>query len=196
LKVKDNAQLGIASYRKFADYRERLKHEHALAHLLKDRRDEMRIRVQSLVKLNPKENPHRLFLSLAQLLLTSQKMAADTDQPCSPQTKPNLGMTKFRKRLLTSVATMGFAAVISIAAGLPAGSDTIGVSEEELKAVMHGWSAKKKILGKPVYNDDNKKSALSRISSSHPNVGCPTRSSASAGSWESASTRWRSPSVS
>lgn len=66
-------------------------------------------------------------------------------------------MTKFRKRLLTSVATMGFAAVISIAPGLPAGSDTIGVSEEELKAVMHGWSAKKKILGKPVYNDDKEK---------------------------------------
>lgn len=73
------------------------------------------------------------------------------------QTEPRKGMTKFRKRLLTSVATMGFAAVISIAPGIPAGSDTIGVTEEELKAVMHGWSAKKKILGKPVHNDDKEK---------------------------------------
>lgn len=66
-------------------------------------------------------------------------------------------MTKFRKRLLTSVATMGFAAVISIAPGIPAGSGTIGVTDEEMKAVMHGWSAKKIILGKPVYNDDKEK---------------------------------------
>jgi hypothetical protein len=66
-------------------------------------------------------------------------------------------MTKLRKQLLTSVATMGFAAMISIAPGIPAGSGTIGVTEEEMKAVMHGWSVKKKILGKPVYNDDKEK---------------------------------------
>src|SRR5262245_25890502 len=38
-----------------------------------------------------------------------------------------------------------------------AGSTTIGVSVEEIKAVALGWSAKKKILGKPVYNDKNEK---------------------------------------
>ena len=38
-----------------------------------------------------------------------------------------------------------------------AGSVTIGVSVEELKVVAVGWSAKKKILGKPVYNDKNEK---------------------------------------
>ena len=38
-----------------------------------------------------------------------------------------------------------------------AGSSTIGVSVEELKVVAVGWSAKKKILGKAVYNDKNEK---------------------------------------
>jgi hypothetical protein len=38
-----------------------------------------------------------------------------------------------------------------------AGSTTIGISVEEIKAVALGWSAKKKILGKPVYNDKNEK---------------------------------------
>jgi sporulation protein YlmC with PRC-barrel domain len=38
-----------------------------------------------------------------------------------------------------------------------AGSTTVGVSVEELKMVAVGWSAKKKILGKAVYNDKNEK---------------------------------------
>ena len=38
-----------------------------------------------------------------------------------------------------------------------AGSTTIGVSQEEMKVVMTGWSAKKDILGKAVYNDSNQK---------------------------------------
>jgi hypothetical protein len=38
-----------------------------------------------------------------------------------------------------------------------AGSSTLGVSVEELKVVAVGWSAKKKILGKSVYNDKNEK---------------------------------------
>jgi sporulation protein YlmC with PRC-barrel domain len=38
-----------------------------------------------------------------------------------------------------------------------AGSTTIGVSTEEMKAVALGWSAKKKIMGKTVYNDKNEK---------------------------------------
>jgi sporulation protein YlmC with PRC-barrel domain len=36
-----------------------------------------------------------------------------------------------------------------------AGSTTLGVTVEELKAVAIGWSAKKQILGKPVYNEKN-----------------------------------------
>src|SRR5262249_25427434 len=36
-------------------------------------------------------------------------------------------------------------------------SSTFGGSVEAMKAVAVGWSAKKKILGKPVYNDKNEK---------------------------------------
>jgi sporulation protein YlmC with PRC-barrel domain len=38
-----------------------------------------------------------------------------------------------------------------------AGSTTVGISVEELKVVAVGWSAKKKILGKAVYNDQNER---------------------------------------
>jgi sporulation protein YlmC with PRC-barrel domain len=38
-----------------------------------------------------------------------------------------------------------------------AGSTTVGISVEEMKVVALGWSAKKKILGKAVYNDKNEK---------------------------------------
>jgi hypothetical protein len=52
---------------------------------------------------------------------------------------------------------MGFAALISVAAGISASSDSIGVTEEEMKAVMRGRSVTKNVLGKPVYNDDQEK---------------------------------------
>jgi sporulation protein YlmC with PRC-barrel domain len=38
-----------------------------------------------------------------------------------------------------------------------AGSTTIGVAVAEMKEVVSGWSAKKDILGKPVYNEKNEK---------------------------------------
>jgi sporulation protein YlmC with PRC-barrel domain len=38
-----------------------------------------------------------------------------------------------------------------------AGSTTTGVTVEELKTIALGWSAKKQILGKPVYNDKDEK---------------------------------------
>ena len=43
------------------------------------------------------------------------------------------------------------------AAAQIAGSTTLGVTVEELKAVAIGWSAKRQILGKTVYNDKNAK---------------------------------------
>jgi len=59
------------------------------------------------------------------------------------------------------VAAMAIAAVISMSAASAgaqvAGSSTIGVTKEEIKAVLEGWSAKKAILGKAVYNDKNEK---------------------------------------
>jgi sporulation protein YlmC with PRC-barrel domain len=47
-------------------------------------------------------------------------------------------------------------AAVDVAAQL-AGSTTTGVTVEELKTIALGWSAKKQILGKPVYNDKNEK---------------------------------------
>jgi len=41
------------------------------------------------------------------------------------------------------------------AAAQVAGSTTLGVTVEELKAVAIGWSAKRQILGKAVYNEKN-----------------------------------------
>jgi sporulation protein YlmC with PRC-barrel domain len=38
-----------------------------------------------------------------------------------------------------------------------AGSSTVGITTEELKVVMRGWSAKKQILGKAVYNEEKQK---------------------------------------
>ncbi len=43
------------------------------------------------------------------------------------------------------------------AAAQAAGSTRIGVAVEELKVVAVGWSVKKQILGKTVYNENNQK---------------------------------------
>jgi sporulation protein YlmC with PRC-barrel domain len=70
-------------------------------------------------------------------------------------------LVKLSKRLLSGAAIVGFAAAIFFGVGSAnagvAGSSTIGVTTEELKVVAVGWSAKKKILGKAVYNDNKQK---------------------------------------
>jgi sporulation protein YlmC with PRC-barrel domain len=71
-------------------------------------------------------------------------------------------MAMNRRAVLNGVAALALAGlVVAGSAGRlgaqVAGSTTIGVSVEELKAVAIGWSAKKKILGKAVYNDKNEK---------------------------------------
>ncbi|HEX9444360.1 MAG TPA: PRC-barrel domain-containing protein, partial [Candidatus Binatia bacterium] len=38
-----------------------------------------------------------------------------------------------------------------------AGAQTIGVTQAEVKVLANGWSAKKKILGKAVYNDQGQR---------------------------------------
>ena len=43
------------------------------------------------------------------------------------------------------------------AAAQVAGSTSLGVTVEELKAVAIGWSARKQIIGKVVYNEKNEK---------------------------------------
>ena len=47
-------------------------------------------------------------------------------------------------------------AAVDVAAQV-AGSTTTGVTVEELKTIALGWSAKKQILGTPVYNDKDEK---------------------------------------
>jgi hypothetical protein len=66
-----------------------------------------------------------------------------------------------RKGFLT-VAAVGLVcvAILSNATsvqGQVAGATTISISTEQMKVVALGWSAKKKIMGKPVYNDANEK---------------------------------------
>ena len=67
-----------------------------------------------------------------------------------------------RAVLTSSVVAFAFAGLVVVgSAGTlgaqVAGSTTLGISVEEVKAVAIGWSAKKKILGKDVYNDKNEK---------------------------------------
>jgi len=52
--------------------------------------------------------------------------------------------------VMMAVAAVGVAAQV-------AGSTTTGVTVEEIKTIALGWSAKKQILGKPVYNDKDEK---------------------------------------
>jgi hypothetical protein len=52
--------------------------------------------------------------------------------------------------LLLAVAAVPVAAQV-------AGSTTIGVTPDEVKTLARGWSAKKQILDKPVYNDQDER---------------------------------------
>ena len=71
-------------------------------------------------------------------------------------------MTHAKKAFVRGTAIIGLAFALSsffpgAASAQVAGSTTIGVSQEETKLVATGWSAKKNILGKAVYNDSNQK---------------------------------------
>jgi sporulation protein YlmC with PRC-barrel domain len=55
------------------------------------------------------------------------------------------------------VASVALALVVGAAVGGVVGSETIGVAVEEMKALALGWSAKKQILDKDVYNSNNEK---------------------------------------
>jgi sporulation protein YlmC with PRC-barrel domain len=56
--------------------------------------------------------------------------------------------------LIAFCALASLASVRSVAAQV-AGETTLGVTVEELKLVVLGWSAKRQLLGKDVYNDKN-----------------------------------------
>jgi len=54
------------------------------------------------------------------------------------------------------MSVMMAVAAVNVAAQV-AGSTTLGVPATEITTLAHGWSAKKQILGKPVYNDHNER---------------------------------------
>jgi sporulation protein YlmC with PRC-barrel domain len=63
-----------------------------------------------------------------------------------------------KKNLL--ILTLGFAAALTqagVARAQVAGTTTLGVAVTEMTEVANGWSAKKGILGKSVYNDTDQK---------------------------------------
>ena len=62
----------------------------------------------------------------------------------------------FRKTMLT-VAAFGAVVASASANAQIAGAQPLSVSVEQSQALLEGWSVKKSVLGKPVYNDDNVK---------------------------------------
>jgi len=59
--------------------------------------------------------------------------------------------------IVALLAMMAWALGAGTASAGVAGSTTLGVAVEEMKALALGWSAKRQILGKDVYNDGNEK---------------------------------------
>jgi sporulation protein YlmC with PRC-barrel domain len=62
-----------------------------------------------------------------------------------------------RNTLIAGLMGVMIAVVAVDVAAQVAGSTSTGVTVEELKTIALGWSAKKQILGKPVYNDRDEK---------------------------------------
>ena len=58
-----------------------------------------------------------------------------------------------KRAILISFASAVLILGVTPAAAQVAGSTTLGVSVAELRDVMEGWSAKRQILGEPVYSD-------------------------------------------
>jgi sporulation protein YlmC with PRC-barrel domain len=61
------------------------------------------------------------------------------------------------RQVLVMLCAIAILAVSGPSNAQVAGTTTIGVTVAEMKEVITGWSAKKNILGKPVYNDTNQK---------------------------------------
>ena len=57
--------------------------------------------------------------------------------------------------MMTGVLSLLLAVAAVPVGAQVAGSTTTGVSPDEVKTLTRGWSAKKQILGKPVYNDQD-----------------------------------------
>ena len=65
------------------------------------------------------------------------------------------------KRLTKGATIVGLATALSLGIasvyGQTAGSKTVGASQQEMKQLEKGWSAKKDIIGKAVYNDKDER---------------------------------------
>jgi len=61
-----------------------------------------------------------------------------------------------QKTIVAGVMSILMAVVVNVAAQV-AGSITTGLSPDEVKTLARGWSAKKHILDKPVYNDQDER---------------------------------------
>ena len=59
--------------------------------------------------------------------------------------------------VVVSVMSLALSLAVGMAGAGVAGTSTLGVAVEEMKAVALGWSAKKQILDKDVYNDKDEK---------------------------------------
>ena len=62
---------------------------------------------------------------------------------------------KWIPALVLATTVVALAPTSSSAQG--SGSQPVGITTAEMKDVVNGWSAKKHVLGKPVYNDKNEK---------------------------------------
>jgi sporulation protein YlmC with PRC-barrel domain len=80
---------------------------------------------------------------------------ATTDRPAIKDKVIVKGAPQMKRMGLLVLCCIVLLAPGGYAAAQVAGSTTLGVTVEELKAVAIGWSAKKQILGKPVYNEKN-----------------------------------------
>jgi hypothetical protein len=66
-------------------------------------------------------------------------------------------ITAFKRATLTAaLLTIGVTAGVTAQAQV-AGTQPLGVTVQQSQALLKGWSAKKSILGKAVYNDSNEK---------------------------------------
>ena len=61
------------------------------------------------------------------------------------------------KWALVFIAASAFGAVCQQASAQIAGAQTIGITVEQSQLIVEGWSAKKSLLGKSIYNDSGEK---------------------------------------
>lgn len=60
-------------------------------------------------------------------------------------------------RLMKTFTAMGLAAALSVAGSAYAQSHKLNISQDQMRLAERGWSVKKNIMGKAVYNDNNDK---------------------------------------